>query len=163
MISAYNYNDFIGQVIGKWTILSHQNIKKQKYRKTYFLCECSCGTKSLIQTSRLIYKRVNSCKFCAPKKHGFNKTPTLRSWNGAKNRCNNPNSKDYVNYGGRGIKFSPLWDKFENFLADMGIKPEGLTLDRINNDGNYEPGNCIWATISQQNSNQRKRKHKGKQ
>lgn len=76
-------------------------------------------------------------------------------------RCTNPRVTGYANYGGRGIRVNPRWETFENFLADMGERPNGLTLDRINNDGNYEPGNCRWATRLQQVHNRRtpKRDH----
>ena len=98
-------------------------------------------------------------------KHGhrskYGKTsPTYNSWRDMKTRCLNSNCPDYKNYGGRGIKVCERWMDFTNFLADMGEKPEGLTLDRINNDGNYEPGNCRWATWKEQRRNQRKFDHK---
>lgn len=72
-----------------------------------------------------------------------------------KNRCLNPNATDYARYGGRGITICERWLTFANFLADMGERPEGRTLDRINNSGNYEPGNCRWATASEQQLNKR--------
>jgi hypothetical protein len=77
------------------------------------------------------------------------------SWTAMKTRCNNPNIEGYKNYGGRGIKVCERWETFENFLTDMGERPIGMSLDRINNDGNYEPGNCRWATRKQQSLNSR--------
>jgi len=86
-------------------------------------------------------------------------SPTYNSWRDMKRRCHNPNRKAYKNYGGRGIKVCDRWMDFVNFLEDMGECPEGLTLDRINNDGNYEPGNCRWATRKQQVQNRRDQKN----
>jgi len=81
------------------------------------------------------------------------------SWEAMKNRCSNPRSPKFLDYGGRGIKVCDRWMfSFENFLEDMGERKEGLTLDRINNDGNYEPGNCRWATKKEQQRNKRTNK-----
>lgn len=83
---------------------------------------------------------------------------TYRAWVNLKARCDNPKSPQYKDYGGRGITYTPRWKKFENFLSDMGLKTdEKLSIDRINNDGNYNKTNCRWATSVQQNNNQRKR------
>lgn len=84
---------------------------------------------------------------------------TYRVWANMLQRCNNKNNPMYKNYGGRGIKVCRRWNKYENFKKDMGIKPDGLTIDRINNNGNYEPNNCKWTTWKQQRLNQRKPKN----
>lgn len=73
-------------------------------------------------------------------------------------RVNNPRTIGWKNYGGRGIRCCKRWDRYENFLADMGPKPKGLTIERVNNDGNYCPSNCIWADMKMQNNNKRPRK-----
>lgn len=83
------------------------------------------------------------------------KTPEYRVWTDMKKRCLNPNYIGYKNYGGRGIKICDRWLNFENFFEDMGNKPEGLMLERMDNDGNYESGNCKWATRKEQNNNKR--------
>jgi hypothetical protein len=72
-----------------------------------------------------------------------------------KERCDNSVSGDYKNYGGRGITYDPRWEKFENFLEDMGEAPEGLSIDRVDNNGNYCKENCRWATSAEQNGNKR--------
>jgi hypothetical protein len=148
------YADQVGKKVGKWLILSYFT---KKYR-SHYVVKCECGRVSTPAAYHVMHGLTSACNSCAPKKHGWIGTPTYRSWNAARNRCNNPTNKDYMNYGARGITMCERWNSFKNFLADMGEKPAGLTLDRINNNGNYEPGNCRWATYSVQNSNQRRRK-----
>lgn len=92
-------------------------------------------------------------------KHGMSDTSTYNSWHSMLQRCENPNYPEYKYWGGRGIRVCVHWHDFQNFFADMGIRPNGLTLDRKNNDGNYEPGNCRWATIQEQRVNSRSASH----
>ena len=96
--------------------------------------------------------------------HGHNsklhgRSPTYNSWRGMIGRCLSPNHVSFERYGGRGITVCPRWREFANFLAGMGERPEGMTLERKDNNGNYEPGNCMWATLKQQSANQRRRKN----
>ncbi len=93
---------------------------------------------------------------CLHKTHGMSEHPLYSVWGQMKERCQKPTNQAYKNYGGRGISVCERWESFENFLFDIGIPPKGLTLERMDNDGNYEPGNCKWATRSEQRANQRK-------
>lgn len=87
--------------------------------------------------------------------HGMTDTPTYRSWATMLTRCYNPSVSSYCDYGGRGVEVCERWRTFANFFADMGVRPKGMSLDRKNNDGNYEPDNCRWATRAEQNNNSR--------
>ena len=148
------YINDIGKKFGKWIVVELINIKN----RSHFLVRCECGAHSKPPAYHVTRGYTLSCKSCAPKKHGHYKSATNRAWSSARNRCNNKNNKNFSDYGGRGIRMCERWSKFENFLADMGEKPKGLTLDRIDNDGNYEPGNCRWVTAQVNNANKRNSK-----
>lgn len=151
-----NLDYYIGKKINKWRIVS----QLRKNMRPYFLCECDCGKQSEVWYYAILNNGSKGCVACGAKRHGLYKTPTWNSWSGAKSRCTNTKDANYPNYGARGIKICKRWNKFENFVKDMGIRPKGLTLDRIDNNGNYKPDNCRWATYSMQNSNQRRRNMK---
>ena len=87
--------------------------------------------------------------------HGMSKTSTYKSWEAMIQRCSNASLKSYKNYGGRGISVCYEWTKFEKFYADMGIKPNGCSIDRIDVNGNYDKLNCRWSSMKQQNRNRR--------
>jgi hypothetical protein len=102
---------------------------------------CGCGTKEATSAAKTKHSRCD--------------TPTYRSWAMMKTRVKNANGKDFKDYGGRGISLAPRWELFVNFLADMGERPAGTSIDRIDVNGNYEPGNCRWATATEQGRNAR--------
>lgn len=129
------------------------------------LCECGCGNPAPISNAtRRGYKNGEPQRYIHGHRkgttHGQSGTPTYRVWAGMMSRCRDRGNTSYERYGGRGIAVCARWqgrDGFRNFLADMGSRPPGKTLDRIDNDGNYEPGNCRWSTPAEQRANQRQR------
>jgi hypothetical protein len=138
-----------GKVFNEWTVLN-------RIAGSLWLCKCSCGDEYAVAGNSLTLGKSKKCKKCTSKTHGLEGSKIYMAWAQMKKRCLCKTSKEYKNYGERGIKVCDSWLKFENFLADMGTPQQGFSLDRINNNGNYEPFNCRWATQKQQNRNTRK-------
>jgi lambda repressor-like predicted transcriptional regulator len=160
------HKDLTGIRFGRWLVLGEGEYKYVgNQKRLHWKCQCDCGTIREVVSGRLCRGASKSCGCLAleilksgifSKKHGMWNTRIWNIWKGMHNRCKRTYLNGYHNYGGRGIKVCDRWKKFENFLADMGDTYEdGLTIDRKDNDGNYEHGNCHWITHRQQQRNRR--------
>lgn len=153
-----------GEVFSRLTVIAQADpmINRRGFPVFRVLAKCECGTEVIVYESKLRYGSTRSCG-CLKKeasrnnlpaaKHGMAGSPTHISWRAMKDRCQYPGTNGYERYGGAGITVCERWQVFENFLADMGMRPEGKTIDRIDSRGNYEPGNCKWSTWREQESN----------
>lgn len=132
--------------------------EKKKNTKVIYICDCGhVQTKSSPQ----LKEYAATCKICFKypihnKTHGMTGSPIYSIWKTMRQRCNNPNNIDYKHYGERGIKICARWNDFKKFFEDMGHRPEGKSLDRINNNGPYSKKNCKWSTQEEQVRNSRK-------
>lgn len=161
--------DLTGQKLSRWTVISIA--EKNRFGQSMWHCVCRCGTEKTVAADSLVREKSKSCG-CLRRDvsaeffvtHGKCTTTEYFAWNSLLRRCLNSNHKGYDNYGGRGIGVCDRWNpekggSFQNFFSDMGLKPSPkYSLDRINNNGNYEPENCRWATTKEQYDNRRVRK-----
>jgi hypothetical protein len=143
---------------------------RDKDGRQLWMCECRCGKNIPIHAGRLKSGNTKSCGCLKVEqfkirvtKHGHSVNRKLSreftTWRGMKARCEGEGRPDWKHYGGRGIKVCERWQVFENFLADMGEKPPKMSIDRIDNEKDYEPGNCKWSTQKEQVHNRRKKTH----
>ena len=156
------YN-LIGQKFSKLLVIC-KSTEEKKTRQLVWKCLCDCGNTTYVDSYSLRHNKTKSCgcsqyvkeNYTYPIKHGMYNTRTYHTWEQMKQRCLNPKATRFPTYGAVGILLCDRWLDFENFFLDMGLRPEGKTLDRINPFGNYEPSNCRWATPKEQQNNQRR-------
>ena len=153
-----SFIDLTGKRFGKLVVVERTDSKN---RRTMFLCKCDCGNSKIVRSELLISGKTKSCGCLAANnlnqtKHGKKHTKLYGVWCTMKSRCNNPNAQHYQNYGARGIKVCKEWEKdfqsFYDWALSSGYR-EGLTIDRKNVNGDYEPDNCRWASMKTQNNN----------
>lgn len=137
-----------------WTVIGHAPSDKKGNRMS--LCKCECGVERPVRHGHLKSGHSSGCGCVTRNRtHGMSRTRTYGIWCGIKTRCHNQNETGFENYGGRGIAVCDRWMDFENFLTDMGHAGPKMTIERKDNGVGYEPGNCVWATMKEQQRNRR--------
>lgn len=152
-----NKLELTGMRFGELTVTALCEMRKGS---SFWECICDCGNIYIAKGASLTTKHTTSCMQCSQKragksraKHGMLYSPAYHSWHGMLQRCGNPNASFYAYYGGRGITVCEEWKTFVGFYRDMGDRPQGTTLDRIDSNGNYCKGNCKWSTKKEQGNN----------
>lgn len=153
----------VGNVYSRLTVL-YKDTERSTKHATRWVCKCDCGNETSVVSAKLNNGNTKSCGCLNSEKrniglsikHGLRKTPIYQSWANMKKRCDNKKSKEYDDYGGRGITYENSWSEFEEFYKDMGDCPDGFTLERVDVNGNYVKSNCKWESRTVQNHNRRK-------
>lgn len=148
----------VGKKFGKLTAVKFARMGSGSSRGQVWEFRCECGSTTTRPISAVILGNTRSCGCLWDEvftKHGCCGTKIYRAWNHMLDRCSNPKNLSYKNYGGRGIKVCKKWKLFKNFLNDMGLPPEGMELERMDNNGDYKPSNCKWDTEKNQSLNKR--------
>lgn len=158
----------LGTKMGRLTAVEEATITHASSPRVWpaFVCECECGSRITVQKYDFLRGHTKSCGCMKSEKlrnantaHGHaqrgSKTAEYTVWARMRQRCNDPNDPGYAAYGAKGIGYDPRWNDFAVFLADMGPRPEGASIDRINNDFGYSKDNCRWATRAEQSRNRK--------